>query len=108
MGKLVSLSVPQFPHVSDEDNSSIYFIGLFVEKIEYDDTLSSLGFPGGEGVKNPSANPGDAGGTGLIPGLGRSLGGGNDDPLQCSCLENSMNRRLVGYSLWGCKELDRT
>ena len=38
MGKLVSLSVPQFPHVSDEDNSSIYSIGLFVEKIEYDDT----------------------------------------------------------------------
>lgn len=38
MGKLVSLSVPQFPHMSDEDNSSIYSIGLFVEKIEYDDS----------------------------------------------------------------------
>ena len=34
-------------------------------------------------------------------------GEGNDYPLQYSCLENSMDRRsLVGYSLWGCKELD--
>ena len=37
-------------------------------------------------VKNFPANVGDAG---LIPGLGRSLGGGNGYPLQYSCLENS-------------------
>ena len=29
---------------------------------------------------------------GLIPGLGRSPGGGNDNPLQYSCLKNSMDR----------------
>ena len=52
-------------------------------------------------VKNPAANTGD---TGLIPGLGRSPGGGNGNPLQCSCLERS----LVGYSPWGGKELDAT
>ena len=40
-------------------------------------------------VKNPPANVGDAI---LIPGSGRSSGGGNGNPLQCSCLENSMDR----------------
>ena len=43
-------------------------------------------------VKNPPANAGDARDTGLIPGLGRSLGGGHGNPLQYSCLENPMDR----------------
>ena len=43
-------------------------------------------------VKNPSVSKGDAGDMGLIPGLGRSSGGGNGNPLQNSCLENSMDR----------------
>jgi len=43
-------------------------------------------------VKNPSANAGDKRNTGLIPGSGRSPGGGNGNPLQYSCLENSMDR----------------
>ena len=42
-------------------------------------------------VKNLPANAGDAD-LGLIPGLGRSLEGGNGTPLQCSYLENSMGR----------------
>ena len=53
---------------------------------------SGLGFPGGTVVKNPSANAGDARDTGLIPGSGRSSGGGNDNPLQYSCLEDPMDR----------------
>ena len=44
-------------------------------------------------VKNPPANAGDTGDTGSIPGLGRSPGGGNGNPLQYSCLENPMDRR---------------
>ena len=40
-------------------------------------------------VKNPPANAEDAA---LIPGSGRSSGGGNGNPLQYSCLENSMDR----------------
>ena len=40
-------------------------------------------------VNNPPTNAGD---TGLIPGSGRSPGGGNDNPLQYSCLESSMDR----------------
>ena len=43
-------------------------------------------------VKNPLANAGDATDSGLIPGLGRSPGEGNGNPLQYSCLENSMDR----------------
>ena len=44
-----------------------------------------------------------AGDKGLIPESGRSPREGNGNPLQCSCLENP----LVGYSLWGYKELQR-
>ena len=43
-------------------------------------------------VKNPPANVGDVRNTGLIPGSGRSPGGGHGNPLQCSCLENPMDR----------------
>ena len=44
-------------------------------------------------VKNLSANAGDTRDLGSIPGSGRSPGGGYDNPLQYSCLENPMNRR---------------
>ena len=44
---------------------------------------------------------------GLIPGWGRSPGGGNGNALQYSCLENPRGQRsLVGYSPWGLKESD--
>ena len=43
-------------------------------------------------VKNLPANAGDTGDTGLVPGLGTSPGVGNGNPLQYSCLENSMDR----------------
>ena len=46
---------------------------------------------------------------GLIPGLGRSPGGGHGNPLQYSCLESPHGQRsLVGYSSCGHKELDMT
>ena len=51
-----------------------------------------MGFPGGRVVKNLSANAGDARDAGSIPGSGRSPGVGNGNPLQYSCLENSMDR----------------
>ena len=47
------------------------------------------GFRGGSVVKNRLPNARD---MGSIPGSGRSPGGGNDNPLQYSCLENSMER----------------
>ena len=48
-----------------------------------------MGFPGGSDGKESICN---AGGLGLIPGLGRSPGEGNGYQLQYSCLENSMDR----------------
>ena len=56
---------------------------------------STLGFPGGSDGKESACNTGD---PGLIPGLGRSLGGGHGSPLQYSCLENPMDRSLVGLT----------
>ena len=50
------------------------------------------GFSGGSVVKNSPASAGDAGDMGSIPGLGRSPGGVNGNPLQYSCLENPMDR----------------
>ena len=44
------------------------------------------------GVKSSPAKEGDAGDVGSIPGLGRSPGEDNGNPLQYSCLENSMDR----------------
>ena len=51
-----------------------------------------VGFPGGSVVKSRPATAGDAGDVGLILGLGRSPGEGNGNPLQYSCLENSLDR----------------
>ena len=51
-----------------------------------------MGFLGSSVVKNVPGNAGDAGDTGLIPELERSPEGGNGNPLQYSCLENSMDR----------------
>ena len=48
-----------------------------------------LDFPGGSVVKNPPANAGD---LGSIPESGKSLGEGNGNPLQYSCLGNLMDR----------------
>ena len=52
----------------------------------------------------------DAGDLGSIPGLQRSPGGGNGNPLQYSCLENPMDRKrsLAGYSPRSHEELDTT
>ena len=60
-------------------------------------------------VKNPPANAGDAGDVGSIPASGRYPGGGNGNPLQYSCWDNSMDRGAwQGYSPWSCKESDMT
>ena len=58
-----------------------YFIPYFV--------FSILGFPGGSDGKESACNTGD---LGLIPVSGRSPRVGNGNPLQYSCLENSMDR----------------
>ena len=60
--------------------------------------------PGGTVVKNLPANAGDAGGLCSIPGSGRSPGVGNSNPLQYSCLENSMDRGVWWATVHGVKK----
>ena len=57
-----------------------------------------FGFFSGKVIKNP-ANAGDARDAGLIPGSGRSLGLGNGNLLQFSCLENFKHRGAWGATL---------
>ena len=52
-------------------------------------------------VKNPPAVAGDVEDASLIPGSGRSPGGGHSYPLQCSCLENPMDRRAWWAAVHG-------
>ena len=67
------------------------------------------GFPSGSAAKNLLANGGDVGETGSVPGLGRSLGEGNGNLLQYSCLRNPMDRGAWQVIVCGGhKEWDRT
>ena len=59
-------------------------------------------------VKNPPTNTGDTRDASLIPGSGRSLGGGNGHPLQYSCLENPMDRGAWQATVCGVAESDTT
>ena len=52
-------------------------------------------------VKNSPANAGDAG---LTPGLGESLGGGNGNPFQYSCLGNPMDRGIWEATVYAVTE----
>ena len=60
-----------------------------------------VGFPGSAVGTNPPANAGDARDAGLIPGSGRSPGGGHGNPLQYSCLKNSTDRRAWRATVYG-------
>ena len=63
-------------------------------------------FPGGTVEKNLPASAGDIGDSGSIPGLERSPGEGNGNPLLYSCLENPMDRRVcMSKSPWGYKRV---
>ena len=66
-----------------------------------------MGFPGDSVVKNPPAKAGAAKDVGSIPGLGRSPGKGNGNPLRSVFLPRKPHgqRNLVGYSLWGHKRV---
>ena len=85
------------------------------------------GFPSGSVVENPPANSREAGDVRdfpsgsagkesacnagdmvLIPGLGRSPGGGNGNPGQYSCWDDLMDRGALGPRVGGIAELDMT
>ena len=91
------------------DPSLIHGLGINLSLPWRRDRLTTpvlLGFPGGSVSKEQAC---DSRNLGSVPRLGRSPGGGHDNPLQYSCLENSHGQRsLAGYSPWGHKELDTT
>ena len=60
------------------------------------------GFSGGSDSKESACNAGD---LGLIPGLGRSPGEGNGNPLQYSCLENFLVEEPGGLQSMGSQRL---
>ena len=66
-------------------------VSLFWCNIFLPEELTS-GFPGGSVVNNPPVDEGDTRDMSLIPGSGRSPGGGNGNPLRYSCLGNPMDR----------------
>ena len=65
---------------------------VFIKSFIFSVTIYLLGFPDGSAVKESSYNVGIIGATVLIPGSGRSPGGGNGNSFQYSCLENPMER----------------
>ena len=67
--------------------------------------FSGYDFPGGSDGKASAYNVGD---PGSIPGSGRSLGEGNGNPFPDLPGKSHGRRSVVGYSPWGCKELDTT
>ena len=60
-----------------------------------------IGFPGGSEGKEFACNAGD---LGSVPGLERSPGGGYGNPLQYSCLENSMDRGAQQVTVTGSQK----
>ena len=56
-------------------------------------------------VKNLPANTGDVRDASMIPGSERSPGGGHGNPLQCSCLENPMDREPGGLQPMGLQRI---
>ena len=76
----------RLPHISLQCLQMIYFHSNL-----------SPGFPGGSDSKESACSAGD---LRSVPGLGRSPVEGNDYSLQYSCLENPLERSLVGYGPW--------
>ena len=73
--------------VFSSGRSLIYFEFIFAYGVK-----NVLGFSGSTNGKNLPANAGEIKDAGSITGLGRSPGGGNGNPFQCSCLENPKDR----------------
>ena len=76
--------------ISNSQKTGIKILLIAIEHLQFIEHLLYIrrGFPDGSEVKASACNAGD---PGSIPGLGRSPGEGNGNPLQNSCLENPMD-----------------
>ena len=83
----MELKLPMSLHVELSD--FFFYIYKFVNFSFFILLLMFRGFSGGSDHKESACNAGD---PGSIPGSGRCPGEGNGNPLQCSCLKNSMDR----------------
>ena len=91
-----------------QSSTSIRTLSLVVNEI-WVQIMTCKCFPGSSVVKNLLANAGAIGDMASIPELGRSLGGRNDNPLQCSCQDNPMDRGAWWTIVHGvAKESDMT
>ena len=68
----------------------------------------SMGLPQWLNGKESTCNAGATGDVGSVPGSGRSPGEGNGNPLQYSCLDNSMGRGIWGATVYEVAECDMT
>ena len=84
-------------HLMDERPGAILSFKTFLSFINRL-LVTITGFPGGSEFKVSAWNAGD---PGSIPGLGRSPGEGNGNPLQYSCLENPMDRGAWWATVYG-------
>ena len=88
------------PRVSNSRLGTFYIVMVYsvgrkesLKHIELGRVIISYSFSGGSAVKKPPANAGDAAGaSGSNPGLGRSPGEENGNPLHYSCLESPLDR----------------
>ena len=97
---LLNLHIPILSsyHTKSPYSCKVAFITLYCDPYPV--------FPGDSVVKNLPINALDIRDSGSIPGLGRSPGEGNINPLQCFCLGNPMDRGI--WQVHGLQELDIT
>ena len=87
-------------------NTTVKYMVSFLLSTGVCSRLKAWGFPGGSDGKESACSARD---PDSIPGSGRSPGEGNSNPLQYSCLENSMNRGAWQFTVHrGRKESDMT
>ena len=83
----------------EDINMCVYiYISTYTADSLYYTAETNLGFPGGSVVRTPPVNTGD---KSSILGSGQSPGEENGNPLQCSCLENSMDREAWQATVHG-------
>ena len=99
----VRSTLPSSPHFQMPESSSQ---PIFPSLLEH--SIPQEGFPDGSISEESTCSAGYRRDVGLIPGSGRSSGGGNGNPLQYSCLENAMDTGAWWVTIHGVTESDTT